>query len=146
MSLTSAQTPSAAPVAACPPRRGRRSWRAGPSRQHLAVIKGKRLQGHTCGGNTIWLTFSSALRPSGGCQSENFYSFPPCVPELPKKTPFFTCGRRPAVHVMMAVVVVAGGGGEQLLYIGSPRAYVWSSKIQKRRPLIFLFFESPCLD
>ncbi len=49
----------------------------------------------------------------------------------------FTCGRRPAGHVMMSVVGVVGvvvvvvvGGGEQLLYMGPPRAHVWFSKIQ----------------
>ncbi len=55
----------------------------------------------------------------------------------------FTCGRRPAGHVMMSVVVVVvgggGGGGEQLLYMGPPRAHVWFRKIQKKDP-IFLFF------
>ncbi len=56
----------------------------------------------------------------------------------------FTCGRRPTGHVMMALVVVVvgggGGGGEQLLYMGPPRAHVWSSKIQKKDPLFFIFF------
>ncbi len=52
----------------------------------------------------------------------------------------FTCGRRPAGHVMMSVVGVVGVvvvvvvvvvvGGEQLLYMGPPRAHVWFSKIQ----------------
>ncbi len=52
----------------------------------------------------------------------------------------FSCGRRPAGHVMMSVVgvvvvvVVGGGGGEQLLYMGSPRAHVWSYRIQKQNP------------
>ena len=56
----------------------------------------------------------------------------------------FTCGRRPAGHVMMAVVVVVvvvvggGGGGEQLLYMGSPRAHVWSQRIQKKNPLFLV--------
>ena len=44
----------------------------------------------------------------------------------------FTCGRRPAGHVMMSVVGVVGvvvvvgggGGGEQLLYMGSREAHV----------------------
>ncbi len=56
----------------------------------------------------------------------------------------FYCGRRPASHVMMAVVVIAvvvvivvGGGGEQLLYMGSPRAHVWSQRFQKQNPIIF---------
>ncbi len=60
--------------------------------------------------------------------------------------PFFTCGRRPTGHVMMAVVVVVVvvvivvvAGGEQLLYMGPPRAHVWSSKIQKKDPLFFIF-------
>ena len=50
--------------------------------------------------------------------------------------PLFTCGRRPAGHVMMSVVgvVVVVGGGEQLLYMGSPRAHVWSHRIQKQNP------------
>ncbi len=56
---------------------------------------------------------------------------------------FFTCGRRPAGHVMMSVVGVVGVvvvvvvvvvGGEQLLYMGSPRAHVWSYRIQKQNP------------
>ncbi len=45
---------------------------------------------------------------------------------------------------MMAVVVIAvvvdivvGGGGEQLLYMGSPRAHVWSQRFQKQNPIIF---------
>ncbi len=54
----------------------------------------------------------------------------------------FTCGRRPAGHVMMSVVGVVGVvvvvvvvvGGEQLLYMGSPRAHVWSYRIQKQNP------------
>ncbi len=51
------------------------------------------------------------------------------------------------VVVVVVVVVGGGGGGEQLLYIGSPRAHVWSSKIQKKDPLIlFFYFESPCMD
>ena len=40
---------------------------------------------------------------------------------------------------MMSVVGVVGvvvvvGGGEQLLYMGSPRAHVWSYRIQKQNP------------
>ncbi len=31
--------------------------------------------------------------------------------------------------VGVVVVVGGGGGGEQLLYIGSPRAHVWSKRI-----------------
>ncbi len=66
-----------------------------------------------------------------------------------EESPLFTCGRRPAGHVMMAVVGVVvvvvvvvvggGGGGEQLLYMGPSRAHVWFSKIQKK-DTIFLFF------
>ncbi len=40
--------------------------------------------------------------------------------------------------VGVVVVVVGGGGGEQLLYIGSPMV-LWSSKIQKKDPLILFF-------
>ncbi len=37
------------------------------------------------------------------------------------------------VGVVVVVVVVVGG--EQLLYMGSPRAHVWSHRIQKQNPL-----------
>ncbi len=43
------------------------------------------------------------------------------------------------VVVVVVVVVVGGGGGEQLLYMGSPRAHVWSHRIQKTTPLLFEF-------
>ncbi len=55
----------------------------------------------------------------------------------------FACGRRPAGHVMMSVVgVVVVVGGEQLLYMGSPRAHVWSHRIQKQNPFFVYFFIS----
>ena len=38
------------------------------------------------------------------------------------------------IGVVGVVVVVVGGGGEQLLYMGSPRAHVWSHGIQKQNP------------
>ncbi len=61
----------------------------------------------------------------------------------------FTCGRRPAGHVMMSVVVVVVVvvGGEQLLYIGSPRAHVWSQRIQKQILFFCLnfYFKSSCM-
>ncbi len=41
------------------------------------------------------------------------------------------------VGVVVVVVVVVGG--EQLLYMGSPRAHVWSQRIQKQNPLFFFF-------
>ncbi len=56
----------------------------------------------------------------------------PFIPLSLSPFPLFTCGRRPAGHVMMSVVGVVGVvvvvvvGGEQLLYMGSPRAHVWS--------------------
>ncbi len=57
------------------------------------------------------------------------------------------------VGVVGVVVVVGGGGcggcggGEQLLYMGFPRAHAWSSTIQKKDPLFFIFYyKSPCLD
>ncbi len=37
-------------------------------------------------------------------------------------------------------VVVVGGGGEQLLYIVSPRAHVWSQPFQKQNPLFLVLF------
>ncbi len=45
------------------------------------------------------------------------------------------------VGVVVVVVVVVdddggggSGGGEQLLYMGSPRAHVWSQRIQRKTP------------
>ncbi len=54
------------------------------------------------------------------------------------------------VGVVVVVVVVGGGGGEQLLYMGSPRAHVWSQRIQKQNPLfcvflILIFFRISCI-
>ncbi len=79
-----------------------------------------------------WLQLPSLLFLAGAI-SQICSTFPPpsarpCVhvkifPFFPS---FFTCGRRPTGHVMMAVVVVVvvvvggGGGGEQLLYMGPP--------------------------
>ena len=42
--------------------------------------------------------------------------------------------------VVVVVVVGGGGGGEQLLYMGSPRAHVWSQRIQEQNPLFFVHF------
>ena len=66
-----------------------------------------------------------------------------CLRQTVQYCQIFTCGRRPAGHVMMSVVgvvvvVVGGGGGEQLLYMGPPRAHVWFSKIQKKDPVFFI--------
>ena len=51
------------------------------------------------------------------------------------------------VVVVVVVVVVGGGGGgggEQLLYMGSPRAHVWSHRIQKQNPFFVEFlFQKP---
>ncbi len=38
------------------------------------------------------------------------------------------------VGVVVGVVVVVVVGGEQLLYMGSLRAHVWSHRIQKQNP------------
>ncbi len=80
---------------------------------------------------------------------------------LVQSATFITCGRRPAGHVMMAVVGVVGVvvvvvvvvvvGGEQLLYIGSPRAHVWSSTIKENLTCsnfilkAHVWFASPCM-
>ncbi len=71
---------------------------------------------------TLYITEAEAA----ASEREKLFCFP--------DPPLFTCGRRPTGHVMMAVVVVVvggggGGGGEQLLYMGPPRAHVWSIKI-----------------
>ncbi len=42
---------------------------------------------------------------------------------------------------VVVVVVVGSGGGEQLLYMGSPRAHVWSQRKQNLLFfVVFLFF------
>ena len=82
-----------------------------------------------------WKDDDSALEPITRVRSyAYFWSVGDCTITL-FYCPVFTCGRRPTGHVMMAVIVVVvvvgggGGGGEQLLYMGPPRAHVWSIKI-----------------
>ncbi len=67
-------------------------------------------------------------------------------PERAEKMTVFTCGRRPAGHVMMSVVgvvvvVVGGGGGEQLLCMGSPTEPMYGLiEFKSKTPFLFEFF------
>ncbi len=68
-----------------------------------------------------------------------------------KLSSVFTCGRRPAGHVMMSVVgvvgvVVVGGGGYNFYTWVLPEPMYGLVKF-KRKTLYFIFyFKSPCLD